>query len=186
MDLFLCLAHATCVPMEALMLEATRILATTTKYTDEQLEGIAYEFGDDWPMQCIIPVGALIHARREYENFKRPQDAVTSCARVVATAEAFLDACGNDPLITAHPAREWREPFLALSREIDNLRNRVRPEGKEPTKRKMRLDKMTLPPSEYFDKRCRTSADRVISGCVDILRSNTGRTAATKAGPNSG
>ncbi len=77
------------------MLEATRILATATKYVNQQLEGIAREFGDEWPMECIIPVGALIHARREYENFKHPQDAVTSCARVVAAAEAFLVLTGQ-------------------------------------------------------------------------------------------
>lgn len=155
------------------MLEAVRILTTATKYTDEQLEGIAREFGNHCEVDCRIPVEALIHARREYENFKQPQDATTSCARIVMAAEAFLDACGNDPLVTEHPAREWQEPLLALSREVDNLRNRTR--RAEPVKRRVQFDKMTLP-----------SKDRIISRCVDILRNSKSRTAATKAGQKPG
>jgi len=134
------------------MLEAVRILATVTKYTDEQLEGIVREFGDDWLMECTIPVGALIHARWEYENLKRPQDAVTSCARVVAAAERLVDYTGSK-----EDEHFWGA-YLALSREVDNLRNRTQS----------------------------TNKDRVISDCVDILRSSKSRIAATKAGQKPG
>ena len=97
------------------MLEAVRTLATITNYTDEQLENWAKEFGNI-AVECMIPVGVLIRARREYKNYANPQDAVTTCGRIVALAEILVDAIHNQP-------GNYQEEYLALSRQIDNLRN---------------------------------------------------------------
>jgi hypothetical protein len=160
------------------MLEAVRILATeATKYSFEQLEGMNRVFGVARLVPCSIPVGVLVNAHREYENLKRPEDSVTSCARVVVAAEAFLEAWDNDP--PEEPKiREWHGPLLALTREVDNLWGQRRVPKQKPVKKekKVKLDKITLS----------SVKDRIISDCVDILRSNRGRTAATEAGQKPG
>lgn len=99
------------------MLEAVQVLANTSKYSRDQLENIANEFGNHWLMNCEISVGVLVRACREYENLKNPQDAVTSCARVVTLAEQLVDYTGlqEDSCFQGF--------ILALKREIDNLRN---------------------------------------------------------------
>jgi hypothetical protein len=95
------------------MLEAVRTLATVENYTTAELESIEREFGSEWPVhQISIPVGVLVRARREYTNLKTPTGAVTSAARVVAAAEALVDA----------GTRGGTEEYLALCREVDNLR----------------------------------------------------------------
>jgi len=98
------------------MLEAVRTLAAVSKYSLKNLEDIAREFGNDFLIYDIsIPVGVLIRASREYESLKNPTDAVTSCARVVAAAEALVDAGTHEP-------GDFREEYLAICREVDNLR----------------------------------------------------------------
>jgi len=98
------------------VLEAVRTLATIPELTDSELESIEREFGSNWPIHGLsIPVGVLLRARREYENLKNPTDAVTTCARVVAIAEALVDAGTHEP-------GDFREEYLALCREVDNLR----------------------------------------------------------------
>lgn len=95
------------------MLEAVRTLATVENYTAAELESIEREFGSEWPIhQISIPVGVLVRARREYEKLKNPTDAVTSAARIVAAAEALVDA----------GTRGGAAEYLALCREVDNLR----------------------------------------------------------------
>lgn len=100
-----------------MMLEAVRVLANMSAYSKNQLEDIADKFSNDWPIECKIPVGVLVRACREYENLSNPQDAVTSCARVVAAAEALVDYTGSKDTVY------FLEMFLALEREVDNLRN---------------------------------------------------------------
>jgi len=98
------------------VLEAVRTLATISQLEDWELESIKREFGPDWPIHGLsIPVGVLIRARREHESLKNPTDAVTSCARVVAVAEALVDTGTYEP-------GDFREEYLALCREVDNLR----------------------------------------------------------------
>lgn len=104
------------------MLEAVRVLAVgACEHSDKLLENIAREFGNNCPIQCTIPVGVLLRARKEYEILGHPQAAVTTCARIVALAEELVDAEKND----------FQGKFLALSREIDNLRSYSRAAAKK-------------------------------------------------------
>jgi hypothetical protein len=100
------------------MLEAVRTLANVSPYSLKELRDISREFGDDCLVACQIPVGVLIRAHMEYANLKRPEDAVTTCARVVAAAEAVVDAGSPVALVG-----DFRAEYLALCREIDNLRS---------------------------------------------------------------
>lgn len=44
-------------------------LATgATKYTRSQLEDIADQFGDDFPMSCTLPIGLLVRACEELDH----------------------------------------------------------------------------------------------------------------------
>jgi hypothetical protein len=91
-------------------------LATAPELEDWELESIAREFGNSWPIHGLsIPVGVLLRARKEYESLNTPGKATTSCARIVAVAEALVDAGTHEP-------GDFREEYLALCREIDNLR----------------------------------------------------------------
>jgi hypothetical protein len=98
-----------------MVLEAVRTLATAPELEDWELESIAREFGNSWPIHGLsIPVGVLLRARKEYESLNTPGAATTSCARIVAVAEALVDVEPGDT--------DFQAKFLALSREIDNLR----------------------------------------------------------------
>lgn len=99
------------------MLEAVRTLATVADYTEKQLKDIACEFGNNQPIPCEIRVGVLVRACREYASYRNPSVTVTTCARIVALSEQLVDYTGSQE------SSDFAGMFLALKREIDNLRN---------------------------------------------------------------
>jgi RNA ligase (TIGR02306 family) len=54
--------------------EAFLLWASASRYTLTQLEEIESEFDSDWIIQCPITVGALIYAKKEYEQWLRNHD----------------------------------------------------------------------------------------------------------------
>ena len=48
--------------------------AEAVDLTDDQLEDIVYEFGENWPIHCSIPVGILVDARKELSRLLPPPD----------------------------------------------------------------------------------------------------------------
>jgi hypothetical protein len=95
------------------MLEALHTLATAgVKTTDEQLR----ELGTD-PVYLNAPASVLLRARREWQSFKFPNSSVTCCAKVVARAEDLVKAVAG--------TKDYDAKFLAMSREIDNLRKSI-------------------------------------------------------------
>ena len=95
------------------MLEALRTLACAgAKTTDKQLKklgnGVVY---------FNAPASVLLRARREWQSFKFPNSSVTTCAKVVARAEALVKAVTG--------TKDYDAKFLAMSREIDNLRKSI-------------------------------------------------------------
>ena len=95
------------------MLEALETLARAgPQTTNEQLERL--KVGS---VYFNAPASVLLRARKEWESFKHPNSAVTSCAKVVARAEALVKAVAG--------TKEYDEKFLAMSREIDNLRKSI-------------------------------------------------------------
>lgn len=95
------------------MLEAVRTLASASEYALEALEDLAVSFGNDCLIPCSVPAGVLIRACKEHNNLKQPEKAATSCARIVAAAEALVDASRE----------ETSGAYHALNREVDNLRS---------------------------------------------------------------
>lgn len=105
------------------MLEAVRTLAEMSKYSLAQLEAISADFGANFTIfDLSAPVSVLVRSKREYESLKNPIDAVTSCARIVEVAEALVDAGTHEP-------GDFREEYLALCREVDNLRRYRKRQG---------------------------------------------------------
>ena len=92
------------------MLETLFTLANVvSKTTDEQLAKLGVG-----SVYINVPASVLLRARKEHQSFKFPNSSVTSCAKVVARAEALVKAVAG--------TKEYDTKFLALSREIDNLR----------------------------------------------------------------
>lgn len=122
------------------MLDAVRTLATVSNLSNERLEEIARDFGRTQVVECEIPVGTLLQARKEYDGVKNPQDAVISYALIVGLAEELVDNI-NDLLRTAesNPVEDlyrlsddfWVKSN-ALSRAIDNLRQYSREGTNKP------------------------------------------------------
>ncbi len=92
------------------MLEALHALATNCpKTTDKQLEKLG-----TGSVYLNLPASVLLRARKEYQSFKLPNSSVTTCAKVVARAEDLTKAVVG--------TKDYDAKFLAMSREIDNLR----------------------------------------------------------------
>lgn len=92
------------------MLEALHTLACAgAKTTDEQLAKLGN--GD---VYLNAPASVLLRARREWQSFKFPLSSVTACSKVVARAEDLVKAVAG--------TKDYDVKFLAMSREIDNLK----------------------------------------------------------------
>ena len=95
------------------MLEALHTLATAGPHTtDEQLKNLG-----TGTVYFNAPASVLLRARKEYQSFKFPNSSVTTCAKVVARAEALVKAVAG--------SKDYDAKFLAMSREIDNLRKTI-------------------------------------------------------------
>ena len=95
------------------MLEALQILAHAgPKTTDKRLKTLGTR-----SVFYKAPASALLRARKEWKSFMFPNSSATTCARVVARAEALVKAETG--------TKDYDEKFLAMSREIDNLRKSI-------------------------------------------------------------
>jgi hypothetical protein len=95
------------------MLEALQILAHAgPKTTDKRLKNLGNR-----AVFFSAPASALLRARKEWQSFKFPNSSVTTCAKVVARAEALVKAVAG--------TKDYDAKFLAMSREIDNLRKSI-------------------------------------------------------------
>lgn len=105
------------------MIEALRVLAGITDYTDGQLADFVEMNGREFSLhRLIVPVGAVIHARKELAKVKDPGDSAVSAANIIACAEAFVDVIDTPSLQGVAHIPEAPEKFLALKRAIDNMR----------------------------------------------------------------
>ena len=95
------------------MLEALQTLATAGhRTTDKQLEKLG-----TGSVYFNTPASVLLRARKEWQSFKFPASSVTTCAKVVARAEDLVKALSG--------TKDYDAKFLAMSREIDNLRKTI-------------------------------------------------------------
>ena len=95
------------------MLEALSTLAHAgPQTTDEQLAKLG-----TGAVYFNASASVLLRARKEYQSFKFPASSVTTCAKVVARAEALVKAVAG--------TKDYDEKFLAMSREVDNLRHTI-------------------------------------------------------------
>ena len=95
------------------MLEALQILARAgPQTTDKQLKNLG-----TGTVYFNAPASALLRARKEWQSFKFPNSSVTTCAKVVARAEALVKAVAG--------TKDYDAKFLDMSREIDNLRKSI-------------------------------------------------------------
>jgi hypothetical protein len=96
--------------MEKAMLEALQILAQAGPHTtDEQLKNLG-----SGSVYFNAPASVLLRARKEWQSFKFPLSSVTTCSKVVARAEDLVKAVAG--------TKDYNAKFLAMCREIDNLR----------------------------------------------------------------
>jgi hypothetical protein len=95
------------------MLEPLETLAKAMGHVpDNQLKNLGKSL-----VYFNAPADVLLRARKEFKAFNNCGSAATSCSKVVARAEALVKAVAG--------TKDYDDKFLAMSREIDNLRKYI-------------------------------------------------------------